>query len=106
MVLSVGALAFLWFAWSLRERLRADGGELTFTFGSVFRGGRRGGGHGAGDDPRGAAIRGHPVPTGALAQQLSNLGGGLAVVAGALSASLFVGLASHLPAGPESCRDG
>ena len=51
-------------------------------------------------------FEGTPVPTGALAQQLSNLGGGLAVVAGALSASLFVGLASHLPAGPESCRDG
>src|ERR1035437_8882509 len=51
-VLSVGALAFLWFAWSLRERLRADGGELTFTFGSVFRGGRRGGGHGRSEERR------------------------------------------------------
>jgi hypothetical protein len=32
----LGLLAFLWFAWSLRDRIRADGDGLMLTFGSVF----------------------------------------------------------------------
>jgi hypothetical protein len=95
----LGLLAFLWFAWTLRERFR-DGGGLMFTFASIFAavgivsalvratiaGNKTFGG--------GSAT---PVPHGAdLARQLDGLGFGLLLVAGALAAGAFVAFASYL----------
>ncbi|HZR14810.1 MAG TPA: hypothetical protein VFC33_16345 [Acidimicrobiia bacterium] len=90
----LGVLAFVWFLWSLRDRL-ADGGGPMLTFGTLFvamvlvstllR----------------AAIPGAkmfgnvPVPSGDLARQFDNLGFGLLLVAGALSAGAFTAFASY-----------
>ncbi len=90
----LGVLAFVWFLWSLRDRL-ADGGGPMLTFGKLFvamvlvstllR----------------AAIPGAkmfgnvPVPSGDLARQFDNLGFGLLLVAGALSAGAFTAFASY-----------
>lgn len=90
----LGLLAFIWFAWSLRDRL-GQGGALMFTFGSIFaaialvsvmiRASI------AGSKTFGDA----PVPSGAFAQQFDQIGFGLLLVASALAAGLFVGIASY-----------
>jgi hypothetical protein len=92
----LGLLAFIWFASSLRDRL-GEGSGLMLTFGSIFAavalvsvvvrtsvaGARQ-----FGDVP---------VPTtGDFARQFDQIGMGLLLVAGALSAGLFVVLASYL----------
>jgi hypothetical protein len=95
-LMTLGLLAFVWFAWTLRERV-GDGGGLMFTFGSIFAAialvsalirAAIAGGKAFGDTP---------VPRGAdLARQLDNIGFGVLLVAGALTAGLFVVLASYL----------
>jgi hypothetical protein len=90
----LGVLAFVWFASSLRDRL-GEGSGLMLTFGSIF-----------------AAIAlvsivvrvsiagakqfgDTPVPTGDFARQFDQIGFGLLLTAGALTAGLFVVLASY-----------
>jgi hypothetical protein len=90
----LGVLAFVWFASSLRDRL-GEGSGLMLTFGSIFAalalvsivvrvsvaGAKQ-----FGDTP---------VPTGDFARQFNQIGFGLLLTAGALTAGLFVVLASY-----------
>lgn len=92
----LGVLAFLWFAWSLRERLRADGDGLMFTFGSVFAAVSLVAALLQAAIPGGKVFGGTPVPTGAFAQVLSSVSNGILFVAGGLSAGVFIALASYL----------
>lgn len=91
----LGLLAFVWFMWSLNQRLR-DRGGMMITFGSLFvalamisalvR----------------ASIAGSkqfgdtPVPPGDFARQFDQIGFGVLLVAGALAAGAFVATASYL----------
>jgi hypothetical protein len=92
----LGLLAFLWFAWSLRERLRADGDGLMFTFGSVFVAVSLVAVLVQAAIPGAKVFGDAPVPTGAFAQVLSNASNGILFVAGGLSAGAFIALASYL----------
>ena len=91
----LGLLAFVWFMWSLNQRLR-DRGGMMITFGSLFvalalisalvR----------------ASIAGskqfgdNPVPAGDFARQFDQIGFGVLLVAGALAAGAFTATASYL----------
>jgi hypothetical protein len=91
----LGLLAFVWFMWSLNQRLR-DRGGMMITFGSLFvalamisalvR----------------ASIAGSkqfgdvPIPSGDFARQFDQIGFGVLLVAGALTAGAFIATASYL----------
>jgi hypothetical protein len=92
----LGVLAFVWFLWTLRDRL-GSGGGLAVTFGSVFvtivmvstliRAAI----------PGGKVFANTPVPNDPnLARQFENIGFGLILVAGALAAGAFLITASYL----------
>lgn len=92
----LGVLAFLWFAWSLRTRF-GEGGGLMFTFGSVFAAIALVSIMVRASIPGAKQFGSTPVPTsGDLARQFDQIGYGLLLVAGALAAGLFVGIASYL----------
>ncbi len=92
----LGVLAFLWFAWSLRDRFR-DGGGLMFTFGSVFAAVALVSIMVRASIPGAKQFGNTPVPTsGDFARQFDQIGYGLLLVAGALAAGLFLGIASYL----------
>jgi hypothetical protein len=97
----LGLLAFVWFAWNLRQRVQGGDrvgnlGGLMVTFAGIF----------AAMGMLSALIRvsiagsktfgDTPVPTGEFARQFDQVGFGFLLVAGALCAGMFVGLASHL----------
>jgi hypothetical protein len=97
----LGVLAFVWFAWNLRLRLRdreglQDLGGLMFAFGALFAG------IGFVAILVRAAVAGArqfgstPVPAGDFARQFDQLGFGLLLLAGGLCAGAFVALASFL----------
>ena len=92
----LGALAFVWFASSLRDQF-GEGGRLMFTFGSMFaviavvsimvRV----------SIPGAKQFGSTPLPAGGdLPRQFDQIGYAMLLVAGALAAGLFVGMASHL----------
>ncbi|HEY6316679.1 MAG TPA: hypothetical protein VI462_02180 [Acidimicrobiia bacterium] len=92
----LGALAFVWFASSLRDQF-GEGGRLMFTFGSIFaviavvsimvRV----------SIPGAKQFGSTPLPAGGdLPRQFDQIGYAMLLVAGALAAGLFVGMASHL----------
>ena len=91
----LGVLAFIWFAWSLRERLRDHGG-LMFTFGSVFAAVALVSIMIRASIPGAKEFGSTPLPTNELPQQFDQIGFALLLVAGALAAGLFVGIASLL----------
>jgi heme/copper-type cytochrome/quinol oxidase subunit 2 len=97
----LGVLAFVWFAWNLRQRLQDrdrphDLGGLMFTFGSLFAG------IALVSTLVRASIAGAkqfgktPIPAGDFARQFDQIGFGLLLVAGALCAGVFVAVASFL----------
>ncbi|HEV2993859.1 MAG TPA: hypothetical protein VG869_10685 [Acidimicrobiia bacterium] len=91
----LGVLAFVWFAWSLRERVR-DRGGLMFTFGSVFAAVALVSALIRASIPGAKEFGSTPVPVNELPQQFDSIGFALLLVAGALAAGLFVLLASLL----------
>jgi hypothetical protein len=90
-----GLLAFVWFMWSLNQRLR-DRGGMMITFGSLFvalamisalvRTSI------AGSKQFGTT----PVPPGDFSRQFDQIGFGVLLVAGALAAGAFTATASYL----------
>jgi hypothetical protein len=91
----LGLLAFVWFMWSLNQRLR-DRGGMMITFGSVFVAlamisalvrAAIAGGKQFGDSP---------VPAGDFSRLFDQIGFGVLLVAGALTAGAFVATASYL----------
>ncbi len=94
----LGVLAFIWFAWSLRERL-GQGAGLMFTFGSVFAAIAMVSALVRASIPGGKLFGDVPVPAGAFSRQFDGIGFGLLLVAGSLAAGMFVGVASYLARG-------
>ena len=94
MVLSV--FAFVWFASSLRDQFR-EGGRLMFTFGSIFATIALVSIMVRVSIPGAKQFGSTPVPAGGdLARQFDQIGYSLLLVAGALAAGLFIGMASYL----------
>src|SRR6266567_2734939 len=91
----VGALAFVWFASSLRDRL-GEGSGLMLTFGSIFAAVALVSSMVRATIPGAKAFGDVPVPVGDFARQFNQIGMGLLLVAGALAAGLFVALTSYL----------
>ncbi|HEV3450844.1 MAG TPA: hypothetical protein VG869_06520 [Acidimicrobiia bacterium] len=92
----LGVLAFIWFASSLRDRF-GEGGRLMFTFGSIFAALALVSVMVRVSIPGAKQFGSTPVPAGGdLARQFDQIGFALLLVAGALAAGLFVGMASHL----------
>jgi hypothetical protein len=92
----LGLLAFVWFAWTLRERV-GEGGGLMLTFGSIFAAIALVSTLTRAAIPGGKVFGDTPVPAGAdLARQFDNIGFGALLVAGALAAGVFTVLASYL----------
>jgi hypothetical protein len=92
----LGLLAFVWFMWSLSQRLRAASGMM-ITFGSLFAGMALVSALVRASIAGGKVFGDTPVPAGGdLAAQLDNVGLGLLLVAGALSAGAFVAVAACL----------
>jgi hypothetical protein len=91
----LGVLAFVWFAWSLRDRL-GEGSGLMLTFASLFAAVALVSAMMRATIAGGKVFGETPVPSGDLARQFDGIGFGLLLVAGALAAGLFVALASHL----------
>lgn len=91
----LGLLAFVWFVWSLRERV-GEGGGLMFTFASIFAAIAMLSALVRAAIPGGKAFGDTPVPASAdLARQFDNVGFGFLLVAGGLTAGLFLVLASY-----------
>jgi hypothetical protein len=89
-------LAFVWFMWSLRDRLRSASGMMV-TFGSLFVGLTLTSALVRATIPGAKLFGDSPIPADAdLARQLDNLGFGLWLVAGALCAGAFTAIASWL----------
>ena len=93
----LGLLAFVWFMWNLCQRFR-DGGGMAITFGSLFVGivlvsvlvrASLPGGKQFGDQDLPQQLRDWSM-------QMDNIGFGLMLVAGALAAGAFTGVASYL----------
>jgi hypothetical protein len=90
----LGLLAFVWFMWSLNQRLRDRGGAM-ITFGTLF----------AALAMISALVRAsiagsrqfgdNPVPPGDFARQFDQIGFGVLLVAGALAAGAFTATASY-----------
>jgi hypothetical protein len=92
----LGLLAFVWFMWGLDQRLRHRSGMM-MTFGSLFVGLALISALVRAAIPGGNVFGDTPVPAGAdLARQFDNIGFGVLLVAGALSAGAFVATASYL----------
>jgi len=91
----LGLLAFVWFMWSLNHGLH-DRGGMMITFGSLFVA------FAMISALMRAAIAGArqfgnvPVPSGDFARQFDQMGFGVLLVAGALTAGAFVATASYL----------
>jgi hypothetical protein len=94
-LLVLSLLAFIWFLWSLRARL-GDGGGVAFSFGTLFATVALVAVMVRAAIPGANVFGNAPVPTGDLARQFDNMGFGLLLVVGALSAGIFVIVASHL----------
>jgi hypothetical protein len=89
-------LAFVWFMWSLNQRFRSPSGMM-ITFGSLFVGVGLVSALLRAAIPGGKAFASTPIPAGAdLARQLDNIGMGLLLVAGALSAGAFTATAAYM----------
>ena len=92
----LGVFAFIWFASSLRDRFR-EGGGLMLTFGSIFAALALVSVMVRVSIPGAKQFGSTPVPAGGdLARQFDQIGFALLLVAGALAAGLFVGMASYL----------
>jgi hypothetical protein len=92
----LGVFAFIWFASSLRDRFR-EGGGLMFTFGSIFAALALVSVMVRVSIPGAKQFGSTPVPAGGdLARQFDQIGFALLLVAGALAAGLFIGMASYL----------
>jgi Domain of unknown function (DUF4386) len=95
-LMALGVLAFVWFAWTLRERV-GEGGGLMFTFASIFAAIALVSTLLRAAIPGGKVFGNTPVPAGGdLARQFDNIGFAALLVAGALAAGVFVALASYL----------
>jgi Domain of unknown function (DUF4386) len=95
-LITFGVLAFVWFAWVLRERV-GEGGGLMFTFASIFAAIALVSTLLRAAIPGGKVFGDTPVPAGGdLARQFDNIGFAALLVAGALAAGVFVALASYL----------
>jgi hypothetical protein len=90
----LGALAFVWFASSLRDRL-GEGSGLMLTFGSIFAAMALVSAMVRATIPGAKVFGDVPVPVGDFARQFNQIGMGLLLVAGALAAGLFTVLASY-----------
>ncbi len=94
-LMMLGLLAFVWFMWSLNQRLR-DRGGMMITFGTLF----------VALAMISALVRASiagakqfgdtPVPAGDFARQFDQIGFGLLLLAGALAAGAFTATASYL----------
>jgi len=92
----LGALAFVWFASSLRDQF-GEGGRLMFTFGSIFAVIAVVSTMVRVSIPGAKQFGSTPLPAGGdLPRQFDQIGYAMLLVAGALAAGLFVGMASHL----------
>jgi len=91
----LAALAFVWFMWSLYQRTRGGGGMMV-TYGSLFVGLVLVSALVRAAIPGGKQFGSVPVPSGDLARQFDNIGFGVLLVAGALSAGACTAVASHL----------
>ena len=91
----LGLLAFVWFMWGLNHRL-GDRGGMMITFGTLFVA------LGMISALVRAAIAGAkqfgstPIPSGDFARQFDQIGMGVLLVAGALTAGAFLATASYL----------
>lgn len=93
----LGSLAFVCFAWNLRMRVRSEHlGGLMFSFGSLFAGIAMVSTLIRASIPGAKQFGNTPVPAGDFARQFDQIGFGLLLVAGALCAGVFVGMASFL----------
>ena len=91
-------LAFVWFMWSLNQRLRERGGMM-ITFGTLFVTLALASALVRAAIPGGKLFGSTPVPAGAdLARQFDNIGFAVLLVAGALAAGAFTATASYLAA--------
>jgi hypothetical protein len=91
----LGALAFVWFMWSLYQRFR-DGSGMVVTFGSLFVALVLVSVMVRAAVPGGKQFAKLAVPSGELSREFDNIGFGLLLVAGALSAGAFTAAASYL----------
>lgn len=92
----LGVFAFVWFASSLRDQFR-EGGGLMFAFGSIFAAIALVSIMVRVSIPGAKQFGSTPVPAGGdLARQFDQIGFALLLVAGALAAGLFVGMAAYL----------
>jgi hypothetical protein len=92
----LGVFAFVWFASSLRDQFR-EGGRLMFTYGSIFAAIALVSIMVRVSIPGAKQFGSTPVPAaGDLARQFDQIGFAMLLVAGALAAGLFVGMASYL----------
>jgi hypothetical protein len=90
----LGALAFVGFMWNLCQRFRARGGMAT-TFGGLFVALASVSALIRAAIPGGKQFGSMDVPTGGWANQFDNIGQGLLLVAGSLSAGAFLIAASY-----------
>jgi hypothetical protein len=92
----LGLLAFVWFMWSLNQRLRAHSGMM-ITYGSLFVALALVSALVRAAIPGGKQFGSTPVPAGAdFSRQFDNIGFGVLLVAGALAAGAFIATASYL----------
>ncbi|HEY2044286.1 MAG TPA: hypothetical protein VGH11_16545 [Jatrophihabitans sp.] len=92
----LGALAFVWFACSLQQRLRDRvDGMMVVAFASLFAALALTSALVRAAIPGGKAFGSLNVPGGNLPEQLDNIGMALLLVAGALAAGAFVAAACH-----------
>jgi hypothetical protein len=90
----LGLLAFVWFAWNLRERV-GRGGGLMFVFGSLFAAVGLISTMVRATIPGSKLFGNTPVPPGDFSRQFDQIGFATLLIAGALSAGLFIGIASY-----------
>ena len=92
----LGLLAFVWFMWSLNQRLRDHSGMM-ITYGSLFVALALVSALVRAAIPGGKQFGSTPVPAGAdFSRQFDNIGFGVLLVAGALAAGAFTATASYL----------
>ena len=91
----LGLLAFVWFMWSLNHRLQ-DRGGMMITFGSLFVAFAMISALVRASIPGAKQFGSVPVPSGDFARQFDQIGFGVLLVAGALTAGAFLATASYL----------
>jgi hypothetical protein len=91
----LGLLALVWFMWSLNHRLH-DRGGMMITFGSLFVAVAMISSLVRASIPGARQFGDVPVPSGDFARQFDQIGFGVLLVAGALTAGAFVATASSL----------